>query len=74
LERFKSIVLGAIAVRTKLSKREILELAENHPETLRAVVRDDEIMLLLAGYQQFGGPLSEKELEGMLSKIQDCTR
>ncbi len=74
LEQVKSIVLGAIAVRTKLSKREILELAENHPENLRAVVRDDEIMTFLAGYHRFGDALGEKELEGMLSKIQDWSR
>lgn len=74
LEQIKSIVVGAIAVRTKLSKREILELAETHPENLRAVVRDDEIMMFLAGYQRFGDALSEKDLEGMLSKIQDWSR
>ena len=74
LEQVKSIALGAIAGRTKLSKREILELAENHREDLRAVVRDEEIMAVLVGYQQLGRSLSEKELEGMLSRIQDWSR
>ncbi len=69
-EQIKSIALGAIAVRTKLSKREILELAENHPEELWALVRDDEITKFLTDLQPLGGPLTEKDLEEMISEIE----
>ncbi len=68
-EEIKSIVLGAVAVRTRLPKKEILDLAENHPESLRAMVRDDGIMKLLAGYLPLGASLTEEKLEQTLSKI-----
>jgi len=72
-EEIRSIVLGVVAVRTKLSKREIIALAENHPENLRVVVRDDEIIKFLTGHS-FGQALGEKELEETLSKIEDWSR
>ncbi len=70
LEQIKSIALGAIAARTRLSKREILELAENHPEELRALVRDDEITKFLTDLQTPGRSLGEKDLEQMISEIE----
>ncbi len=70
LEQIRSIALGAIAVRTRLSKIEILELAENHPEELRALVRDDEITNFLTDHQPLVRPLGEKDLEGIISEIE----
>ena len=70
-EEVKSIVLGAIAVRTNLPKKEILELAENYPESLRAMVHDDGIMKFLARYPPLDASFTDEKLEKTLSKI-DC--
>ena len=73
-EHIKSLALGTIAARTRLSKKEILELAENDRQSLQALVQDEEMIRCLAGYQpQREGP-SEKEFEEMLSKIESWSR
>lgn len=73
-EEIKSIVLGVVAVRTRLSKKEILELAENHPENLRVMIHDDVIMRLLASHPQLDANLTEEKLEQTLSKIDSWSR
>ncbi len=73
-EEIKSIVLGVVAVRTNLSKREILELAENHPENLRLMIQEDGIMKFLASYPQLDASLTEEKLEQTLSKIDSWSR
>jgi len=66
----KSLALGAIAARTKLPKKDILELAENNWRSLQGIVQDEEMVNLLAGYRPHDEALSEKDLEQTLSKIE----
>jgi membrane protein implicated in regulation of membrane protease activity len=69
-EHVKALALGALAARTRLSKKEILELAENDKQSLQAIVQDEEMMRYLAGYQAHDEAPSEKKFEEMLSKIE----
>ncbi len=68
-EEVRSLALGTIAGQTRLSKREILELATNESQPLQAIVRDERMMKLLARNGPFAGGVSEKELESVLSEI-----
>jgi hypothetical protein len=72
-KHLKSLALGAIAARTRLSKKDILELAENNPPSLQVIVQDEEMVNLLATYRQHEA-LNEKELEQTLSKIDSWSR
>jgi len=73
-EHIKSLALGTIAARTRLSKKEILELVESDRKSLQAIVHDEEMIRCLEGYQpQDKGP-SEREFEEMLSKIESWSR
>jgi hypothetical protein len=69
-EHLKSIALGTVAARTKLSKKEILELAEHDKTALENLVRDEVIAKLLCGYQPRDERLSEDEIEKTLTKIE----
>lgn len=73
-DHIKALALGTIAARTRLSKKEILELAENDKQSLQAIVQDEEMMRCLAGYQAQDEALSEKKFEEMLSKIEGWSR
>lgn len=73
-ERIKSLALGTIAARTKMSKKEIMELAENDKQSLRAIVQDEEMIKFLAVYQPQDEALSQKEFEEKLSKIEGWSR
>jgi len=73
-EHIKSLALGAIAAQTRLTKKEILELAANDKQALQAVVQNDEIIKFLAGYQPQDRAPTEKEYEEMLSKIESWSR
>jgi hypothetical protein len=73
-EHIKSLALGTIAARTRLSKKEILELAANDKQSLQAIVQDEEMIRYLAGYQPQNEVPSEKEFEEMLSKIESWSR
>ena len=73
-EYLKSLALGTVAAGTMLSKKEILELAENDKQTLEDVVKDEEMIKLLTGHQPRDEPLSEHEFEKMLSKIETWSR
>ncbi len=68
-EELRSLALGTIAGQTRLSKKEILELSANDPQSLQAIVRDERMMKLLSRNGPFAGGVSEKELEGVLSEI-----
>ena len=70
----KSLALGAIAARTRLSKKDILQLAENNWQFLQAIVQDEEMVNLLSGYRPHDEALNEKELEQRLSKIESWSR
>ena len=73
-EHIKSLALGTIAARTRLSKKEILELAKNDRQSLQAIVQDEEMIRCLAGYQPQDEAPSEKEFEEILSKIEGWSR
>jgi hypothetical protein len=73
-EHMKSLALGTIAARTRLSKKEILELAKNDKQSLQAIVQDEKMLRCLAGYQPQDEAPSEKEFEEMLSKIESWSR
>jgi len=73
-EHFKSLALGTVAARTRLSKKEILELAENDKPTLEDILKDEGMAKLLAGYQPRDEPPSENEFERILSKIESWSR
>ena len=73
-EQIKSLALGTIAARTRLSKKEILELAENDKKSLQAIVQDEEMMRCLAGYLPQDKAPSEKKFEDLLSKIEGWSR
>lgn len=73
-EHIKSLAVGTIAARTRMSKKEILELAENDKQALQAIVQDKKITKLLAGYQPQDEAPTEKEYEEMLSQIESWSR
>ena len=73
-EQLKSLALGTIAARARLSRKEILELAEKEPQSLSAIVQDEEMRRLLAGYPPLGEGVSEKELEEILFRIESWSR
>jgi hypothetical protein len=73
-EHIKSLALGTIAARTRLSKKEILELAKNDRQSLQAIVEDEEMIRCLAGYQPQDEAPIEQELEEILSKIEGWSR
>jgi len=70
----QSLALGTIAARTRLPKRQILELAKNDKQSLQAIVQDEEMIRCLAGFQPQGEAPSKKEFEEMLSKIEGWSR
>lgn len=70
-DQLKSLALVAVASRTKLSRVEIQKLADNAPESLRAIIHDNEIMKFLATGQLGKSRIDEKGLEEALSKIED---
>jgi hypothetical protein len=73
-KHLKSLALGAIAARTRLSKKYILELAESDRPSLQAIVQDEGMVNLLADYRPQDEALNEKELEQTLFKIESWSR
>jgi len=73
-KHLKSLALGAIAARTRLSKKYILELAERDRPSLQAIVQDEGMVNLLADYRPQDEALNEKELEQTLFKIESWSR
>ena len=70
-EELRSLVIGTIASRMRLSRKEVLEQVENDRESIRATVRDDEIMKLLLGDTPMHELADGKQLERILAKIED---
>jgi Na+(H+)/acetate symporter ActP len=70
-ERLNSLALSAVAARTRLSKKEVLELAKNDKSALEGIVKDVWMVKLLIGYQPRDEPTSEDELEKILSEIEN---
>lgn len=73
-EKLRSIALGTVAARRKLSKKEILELARNDPSSLLAIVKDEQIVRLLLGNAQMPEVADRHQVEELLSKIEDWYR
>lgn len=73
-EKLRSIALGTAAARTGFSKREIRELAEKDPDSLRMLVKDEQIMKLLAGNGQFLSGADASQLDELISKIESWSR
>lgn len=69
-DRLQSIALGAIAAKTRLTKMEILELAENDPATLREIVKDNTILGLIVGDPQNARFADYHSVEELLSRIE----
>ena len=72
-EKLRSIATGAVAVRTKLSKKEILERADNDPSSLLAIVKDQQIVKALAKNAMLEG-VKREQIETLLSKIEGRSR
>jgi hypothetical protein len=69
-DEIKSLSLGAIALRARLSKQELLELIERDPESLQGIVRDSKTTKLMADYRQASTSFNEERLQKVLSEIQ----
>lgn len=67
-EKLKSIALSTVAARMRLSKREIMELAENNPDSLHTIVVDPEMLELLSG--KTSNHQDRQRLNQLLSKIE----
>lgn len=68
-DEIKSLILGEIALRAKIAKREVINLLENHPENLQRIIRDDKARKFLADYRKVNEDSSEEQLEKILSEI-----
>lgn len=69
-QRLRSMALGAVAARARLSKRELDTLAEKDPEALKSVVKDEHLIRLLAEDGQTAKAVSRREVQELLSKIE----
>ncbi len=69
-EELRSLVLGTIAARMRLSRKEVLEQVENDPESIRRTVRDEEIMKLLIGNISVTELMDERQFEKILATIE----
>jgi hypothetical protein len=68
-QHLQSLVLGVIAARTKLPKKEILSLMENDPHSLHNILHDEDLLGLLLDGQNLGENLKEGDLQNILLKI-----
>jgi len=70
-EKFRSIALARIVARTNLSKKELQELAENSPNNLLGIVKDEQIARLVAGNAPLLASASYRQIAELLSMIED---
>ncbi len=68
--KLRLIVAGAIATESNLSTREILEQAENGSDSIRSIVRDEQMLKLLAGNPSVLGTGTHREIERFLTKVE----
>jgi hypothetical protein len=68
-QHLQSLAIGVIAARTKLPKREILNLMENDPQAFRNIVHDEDLLRFLLDSQNLGENLKEGDLQNILLKI-----
>lgn len=73
-DELQSLAIGAIAVRTHSTKTEISAIAEVHPERLRLMVDDNEILNLLARSPSPDATLSQRNVEKAISKIESWSK
>jgi len=69
-ERLISIIFGMTAYRTGLSQSELRQLAEQDPESLAAIVRDDQIREILQGHEPVLGGATSREIGVLLTKLE----
>jgi hypothetical protein len=69
-DRLQSIALGAIAAKTRLTKTEILELAENNPAALREIIKDNTILGLIVRDPRTTRFVNYPSVEELLSRIE----
>ena len=67
-ERLRSIVLSALGARMKVSRGEIVDLAEKDPDALQAIVDDKEMLGLISSKKS--SHESAQQLDQLLSKIE----
>jgi hypothetical protein len=67
-EKLRSIVLSTLAARMKVSRREIVDLAEKNSDSLQAIVSDKEMLGLLSGKKS--NHESAQQIDQLLSKIE----
>ncbi len=72
--RLRSIALGTVAARTRLSKKEVMELVQNNPNSLLAIVKDEKIVRLLSGRAQMFEAVNHQQVEEFLSRIESWSR
>jgi len=67
-EKLRSIVLSALAARMKLSRGDLVQLAERNADSLQAIVNDKEMLGLLSSKKS--NHESAQQLDQLLSKIE----
>jgi hypothetical protein len=68
-ERLRSLAIATVAARTGASQKEVLNILETEPGTLRKNLQDEQLLRLLFDAKQFTEHLTEEELQSVLSKI-----
>lgn len=70
LDRLRSLALGTVAAHLGLSKKEILELAQNKPQSLRTIVDDENLVKLLTTEPSQTEGLTGTGLEKVLRSVE----
>jgi hypothetical protein len=74
LDKLKSIAINNVAARTRLSKKEVMDLAANNPGSLASLLNVKELPWLLAtGYHRHER-LNQKQLNEVLTRMEDWSR
>lgn len=69
-DEVKSLMLSAIALRTRLSKREVLKRIESDSETRKGIPPDDRMTQFLLAYRQLGENFNQEKLQKTLAEIE----
>jgi flagellar biosynthesis/type III secretory pathway M-ring protein FliF/YscJ len=69
-ERLRSVIFGMTAYRTGLSESELRQLAEQNPESLAAIVRDEQIREILQAHEPVLRTGASREIAAILTKVE----
>jgi hypothetical protein len=69
-ERLRSIIVGMTAYRTGLSESELRQLAQQNPESLTTIVRDEQIRGILQGREPVLRSETSREIMVLLNKVE----